>query len=311
MIADVLADDERFQLHRNAERLGVYRNFERALGLVPADVPLVALADQDDRWEPDKLAALVSEIRTGATLAYSDARVVDAAGSMLAPTFWTERENNSDDLGALLLINSITGAASLFRSELLGYVLPFPATEGLMHDHWLALVAMAAGEIAYIDRPLYDYVQHADAVLSHERGRPRRRPHRPQLRSVRSWNSLRELVIDRLEQMRLCYYIVLGVVASAELLLLRLAGVMDQRKIRLVRRAAKLDRSPAAWLWLAGSLLGGRFGRSKTLGVERLMLLGALWRPTARALHLPGAEPHPKTMAEMLRLPHAGYEERG
>ena len=71
-----------------------------------------------------------------------------------------------------MLINSITGAASLFRSELLDYVLPFPATEGLMHDHWLALVAMSLGDVAYVGRPLYDYVQHSGAALGHEQLRP-------------------------------------------------------------------------------------------------------------------------------------------
>ena len=32
------------------------------------------------------------------------------------------------------------------------------------HDHWLALVALAGGDLAYVDRPLYDYVQHRAAV---------------------------------------------------------------------------------------------------------------------------------------------------
>ena len=33
------------------------------------------------------------------------------------------------------------------------------------HDHWLGLVAMASGDVAYVDRPLYDYVQHPGAVF--------------------------------------------------------------------------------------------------------------------------------------------------
>lgn len=308
MIGQTLGDDPRFQVHRNPRRLGVYRNFEQALGLVPAEVPLVALADQDDRWDRDKLASLVPEIQAGATLAYSDARVVDADGRVLAPTFWTDRTNNSDDLGTLLLINSITGAASLFRSELLDYVLPFPATEGLMHDHWLALVAMSLGDVAYVGRPLYDYVQHSGAALGHEQLRPRRRAARPRLRSVRDREGLRRVIVDRLAQMRRCYYVVLGVAAAAKLLLLRLDGAMDGRKERAVRRCATLDRSPAAWAWLAWSLLSSRIDRSRTRGVERLMLIGALWQPTQRAMRslgLPPAGPHGKTMAVMLRLPHA------
>ncbi len=44
-------------------RLGFYRNFERALALVPADAQYVAMADQDDAWHPDKLATLISADR--------------------------------------------------------------------------------------------------------------------------------------------------------------------------------------------------------------------------------------------------------
>ena len=101
---------------------------------------------------------------------------------------------------------------------------------------------------------------------------------------MRDRAGLRRLIVDRLAQMRLCYYVVLGVVAAAKLLLLRLDGAMDGRKGRAVRRCATLDRSPAAWAWLARSLLSSRIDRSKTRGVERLMLIGALWQPTQRAM---------------------------
>jgi glycosyltransferase involved in cell wall biosynthesis len=168
-IKETIGDDQRFRVERNPTRLGVYRNFERVLRSVPTDAELVALADQDDRWESDKLAVLAERIAAGATLAYSDMRIVDPEGEVVSPTFWTDRRKNSDDLGALVIANSITGAASMFRSQLLEYLLPFPnATTDLMHDHWIAMVAMSLGGIAYVDRPLYDYVQHSGATLGHE-----------------------------------------------------------------------------------------------------------------------------------------------
>ena len=44
-VRSVLGDDERFVLSRSAQRLGVYRNFERALALVePGDV-IVAMSN--------------------------------------------------------------------------------------------------------------------------------------------------------------------------------------------------------------------------------------------------------------------------
>ena len=57
-----MAGDERFVLSRSPRRLGFYRNFERALALVPRDADYVALADQDDAWHPDKLERLLAGI---------------------------------------------------------------------------------------------------------------------------------------------------------------------------------------------------------------------------------------------------------
>ena len=56
----------------------------------------------------------------------------------------------------------------MFRREVLSYALPFPQElPEQRHDHWVAIVAMALGDVEYVARPLYDYVQHGDAVLGH------------------------------------------------------------------------------------------------------------------------------------------------
>ena len=73
------AGDDRFVVSRAAERLGFYRNFERALDMAPAEAELIALCDQDDRWYPEKLATLRAALGD-AQLVYSDQRLVDAAG---------------------------------------------------------------------------------------------------------------------------------------------------------------------------------------------------------------------------------------
>ena len=66
------------------------------------------------------------------------------------------------------MANSVTGAASLFPAALLDDALPFPPAQfAHFHDHWLALVALSLGDIAFVERPLYDYVQHGGATLGH------------------------------------------------------------------------------------------------------------------------------------------------
>ena len=166
-LQEVLGADPRFVVSRSPRRLGFYRNFERALELAPAGAAYVALADQDDRWHPDKLATLLAELG-GARLVYSDARVVTGDGRVLADTYWSRRDNNHSSLLSLLVANAVTGAASLFPAALLEDALPFPPAQfAHFHDHWLGLVALSLGDIAFVERPLYDYVQHGEATLGH------------------------------------------------------------------------------------------------------------------------------------------------
>jgi glycosyltransferase involved in cell wall biosynthesis len=164
---EVIGDDPRFVLSLSTGRVGFYRNFERALALAPSETTYVAFADQDDDWYPEKLAALVKEIGD-AQLVYSDARVIGRDGTAVSDTYWVTRRHNHGAFDELLITNSVTGAAALFRRELLDVALPFPPAQFThFHDHWVAVVALALGRIAFVDRPLYDYVQHADATLGH------------------------------------------------------------------------------------------------------------------------------------------------
>lgn len=178
VVERVIEGDERFVLSRNDTRQGFYRNFERALRMVPADAEHVALCDQDDVWRPDKLDRLRDAL-DDAVLAFSDQRLTTPGGAVLSDTLWRGRAVNHDDLLSMLVANAITGAACLFRRDLLDTLLPFPETPGLQfHDHWLAIAALATGRVAYVDAPLYDYVQHGGAVFGEvstgEREAPRK-----------------------------------------------------------------------------------------------------------------------------------------
>ncbi|MFB9906526.1 glycosyltransferase [Allokutzneria oryzae] len=170
LVRELVAGDERFVFVEHDDNVGFYRNFERALKLVPADADAVALSDQDDVWDSDKIAALLAELADPQVqLAYSDMRLVDHDGQHLADSFWNRRRNQCDDLLALAQLNTVTGGACLARADLVRQrVLPFPpGTVSVFHDHWMAVAALAAGRIAFVDRPLYSYRQHGDAITGH------------------------------------------------------------------------------------------------------------------------------------------------
>jgi len=269
-IRDAIGDDPRFVVSRSEQCEGFYRNFERALGMVPAESEFVALCDQDDRWYPEKLAVLRDAIGT-AELAYSDQRLVDPDGRVLRETFWEGRRNNHTNLASLVIANTIVGAAALFRRRLLDVALPFPEGVGWeFHDHWLGMAALATGEIAYVDRPLYDYVQHPGAVLgkvsSWEADRPRWRPDLHRLRGF----------FGRWRAAYFFGYLPLEIQAKA--LLVRCGRRLTGRKRRALRRYLAASRSPLAFAWLAARPLREVVGRNETLGTEGVLAKGILWR---------------------------------
>lgn len=292
-IVRAVGDDERFVCVRQTDHLGFYRNFERCLRLVPLQASFVALADQDDVWHRDKLAVLVGTLdRESARLVYSDMNVVSAEGLVISPTYWRERQNNFTDLASLLLMNTVTGASCLFTRAVLDDALPFPPEVGrAFHDHWLACVALAGGEIGYLDRPLHDYVQHESNVAgtftpsddfkggaAHALMRFIASP-RVRFRSaVRHAGTTYREELFRLE-------------VFARTLELRLGGRLEPARSTVVRRAATVSMSGRSFLWLLERTLRDVSGRNATLGVENQLLKAIVWSRLSRWV-APGLAQH-------------------
>jgi glycosyltransferase involved in cell wall biosynthesis len=271
-IERAVAGDPRFVLSRSERRRGFYGNFERALELVPGDAEYVALADQDDDWRPGKLAALLAELGD-AQLVYSDARVVARDGQLISETWWNRRRNNHEDLLSLLVANSVTGAASLIRRELLGYVLPFPPRQfHHFHDHWIGVVARTLDGIAYVDAPLYDYVQHGAASLGHERAN--------RMVSLRERLARQRNLRERVHMWRLHYFVDIWRLRQFCLVLLLRAGrLIDPDRRRVLEEVLDSDRSLRML-----TVLGARGARElvsskpETLGAEWGLFHALAWR---------------------------------
>jgi glycosyltransferase involved in cell wall biosynthesis len=278
-LAKEIEGDPRFVLAPNDGHLGFYGNFERALAMAPSSADFVTLCDQDDRWRPEKLERLLEGIG-GAQLVYSDARVVGPDGALIHGSYWSERRNNYTNFGSLLLANSVTGAASLFPRELLDDVLPFPpALAQPFHDHWLAIVALARGEIAYIHEPLYDYVQRADAVIGHATANRRPKP-------------IRRHLMERLRNpgdgSRIAYYYNwYQQLLFAEVLRLRCWQRMAPAKRRTLGRLLSADDGVVGLAWLLGRRARRLLGKDETLDRE-LLYAYALLRRRAVSLYTLG-----------------------
>lgn len=158
-------------IQRNPANLGYARNFAQAIGHARED--LLVLCDQDDIWDPDKIAVLAGLLEDGpADLAFSDGTPVDAQDRELAgPSVLQSYGLGPDDIEQfgreaatrLARRNYVNGAACAVRRSAAQAALPVPA--GLPHDYWLAIWAATHGGIVASPRRLYRYRQHGRNVI--------------------------------------------------------------------------------------------------------------------------------------------------
>lgn len=145
----------------NDANIGFVRNFEKAISYCQGD--LIALADQDDVWLPEKLETLINEIG-GKSLICSDAELIDEEGNTISDSFG--KYSNIIDISGKPFIyyacnTFVTGCTVLFKRELLNTALPFPKSVKL-HDYWLGLAAKKRNGIKYLSLPLVKYRQHTN-----------------------------------------------------------------------------------------------------------------------------------------------------
>ncbi len=194
---------------------------------------------------------------------------------MLAETYWTSRPNNHTNLLSLLIANTVTGAASLMRREVVERALPFPEVPGEQyHDHWLGLVAMTLGDVAYVDRPLYDYVQHGGAALGHTAANAGIGDQRPATRAIRA-----RLLAGPLRRRRARP--TSAATSGSRCSPRRCSAVVAEaprRKRAALARFARADRSRAGIAWLQLRSWRGLAGRGETLRVEKMLAESLLWR---------------------------------
>ena len=313
-LSGAVAGDPRFVVSRSPRRLGFYRNFERALALAPAGARYVALADQDDVWHPDKLETLLAEIGD-ARLVYSDARVDrPATAACSSDTYWRERRNNHSDLLSLLVANAVTGAASLFRarSARRRAAVPAGAVRALPRPLDRRSARWRSARMRFVDRPLYDYVQHGGATLGHEAA------NRDAAACATRLGALRRDPRERVRLWRMHYFVdACRLLQFATILELRCGDRMSAAQAPLARAAscaptARCRRSARLALRGARELVARR---PETLGAEWMLLHAFAWRrllaATARErpqrrLRLDAVPPPRSTRSRRARARRAG-----
>jgi len=184
----------------------------------------------------------------------------------------------------------------MFRHEVLEYALPFPEElPEQRHDHWIATVAMALGDLAYVDRPLYDYVQHDDAALGHStanQGSPSTLAKR--MESVKTGGVLSRWGLIYVQQYR-------RLLLDAKVLELRFGDSLNGDRAKALKRVLGSD-SARGVLWLWARAIRARFGASETLERDRALVRAILWLRIAKRRAERGRSARSRALSEVERL---------
>lgn len=136
--------------------------------------PYIALADQDDVWQPTKLARELALLRqreaqvgrTTPLLVHSDLTVVAEDLRVIHDSFlqYQRLGHAANSPASILLVqNTVTGCTAVLNRALLQAALPLSRV--VMHDWWLALCAAVLGEICLLPEATVLYRQHAGNAI--------------------------------------------------------------------------------------------------------------------------------------------------
>jgi glycosyltransferase involved in cell wall biosynthesis len=158
-----------FSYIQNDHNLGYVKNFEKAIECCNGDY--IALSDQDDIWDPDKIKLLVEHIGVQ-DLIYHDSSFIDGNGNAIPgklsdvyPFFEGARSE------PFFFYNCVSGHSILFKKQIVADIIPFD--KRWFHDRWIAFIAAERGGIALLKKELVKYRQHTssetDALKIHDK----------------------------------------------------------------------------------------------------------------------------------------------
>ncbi|MCY7421578.1 MAG: glycosyltransferase [Chitinophagaceae bacterium] len=149
--------DQRITVHQNENNLGYNKNFEKAIQLGRGD--LIALADQDDIWLPQRISKTVAQFKLpGVVLAHS--KSVRLEGTQLKYHLAKLHYHFSgSDTRKLFFFNQVMGHDMTFSKELVKHIVPIP--KGMSYDWWIAVIATCYGNIAAVDEYLVHHRIHS------------------------------------------------------------------------------------------------------------------------------------------------------
>jgi glycosyltransferase involved in cell wall biosynthesis len=150
--------DDRIVLVQNEEKIGIVKNFEKAISLARGDY--IFLSDQDDIWFENKIFTQKSDLEK-AILSVSDMEIFKSDDNeIIKESFFKDKGIPSANIFLNNLYkNRFVGSCMAFRKDLIPYILPIPKSCP-MHDWWIGLIASLRGDIIFQNKILVKHRHH-------------------------------------------------------------------------------------------------------------------------------------------------------
>lgn len=159
---------------RGERRLGLHRNFTRALSRVVELCDVAFFSDDDDVWVPEKMAVAEAAFVSNPRLTFwcSDAALIDERGEPLGVRLFDtiagldaaaiESFVSGGGTARLVRGETMTGGTIAVRADAAAIAVPVPADtqDGwpiYFQDAWIALIARLMGDFAIDERPMIGY----------------------------------------------------------------------------------------------------------------------------------------------------------
>lgn len=170
ILKEYAGNNDKIKIYINEKNLGFKRNFEKNISLCSGE--FIAMADQDDIWEPYHLQLLHENIHWGGyDLVCTNSELIDEEG---IPTGYSMKNvlklkkipiEQDKIFKHLVFTNFVQGSTILARQEFLLDNMPIPNDFGY-HDYWFAINASIKRGVHYIDICSVKYRKHLNQVTT-------------------------------------------------------------------------------------------------------------------------------------------------
>jgi hypothetical protein len=157
---------------RNPVNLGSTQSFDNTI--CACNGTIVALADQDDLWFPNKLKQIEAAFGDApeAVAVFSDAEIIDDDSKPVGARLWEsfyfssreqERLAKGGAIEVLIKHPVVTGATMAFRKEFVSLISPIPLNH--VHDSWISFLLAVCGPFVPLAEPLMQYRRHSSQQI--------------------------------------------------------------------------------------------------------------------------------------------------